>query len=144
METINKNNFKALFNKAIELRDSSLYKEAIDILNNLLKSGIYKSAIYGVLGGIYYDLKEYENSERCYQNVISVKPKSELASLGLFHSLFNLGKYKEAFNEMDRYLNINEPDNYRITIQELYEQINNNTPKYQKEIIEKHYNKLTY
>lgn len=140
METIkNNDNFKRLFNKAIELRDSSQYKEALDLLNNLLIDGIHKSAIYGMMGSIFYDLNQYENSVRCYQNVLRINPESELASLGLFHSLFNLGKYKEAFNELDRYLNINEPKHYRITIQELYEQINNTTKKYQKDILEKYF-----
>lgn len=131
---------EGLFNEAIQLRDSGETEKSIKILLKLTDGnpkGI--TAIYGTLGGIYFEMEDYNNSFLYFNKVIENRPNSEIASLGLFHSLFELKKYKLAYTEMDRFLNSNEPKNYKITLEELFEQLNEYTPEYQREIVNKHY-----
>jgi hypothetical protein len=67
-----------------------------------------------------------------------LNPYSELASLGLFHSLEKIGELKKAFLEMERFLAINQPKLYTTTLLEMKENIEYYTESYQRLIIEKH------
>ncbi|CAN5270171.1 hypothetical protein BH23BAC1_BH23BAC1_37560 [soil metagenome] len=77
------------------------------------------SRIITILAGVYQDLEEYENAKLFFKKATKLSPKSELASLGLYLSIVKLGKYKEAINELERYLILYPANRYKTTLIEL-------------------------
>lgn len=109
-----------LFEEAIKLRDSDKCLEAIEKFNEILsKSPKYKAPVLGVMGHIYFKLKDLEKALDCYEKTVNLSPKSELASLGLFHTLWNLGRHDDAFNEMKRFLSLSSSEEYTHLLSEM-------------------------
>jgi tetratricopeptide (TPR) repeat protein len=130
-----------LIEEAIALNNKKLYKEALAILHGIEPKYKESSTINGLIATAYYFAKEYLNSAAYYKKATELNPRSELASLGLFHSLWELKNYRHAYQEMERFLSSNEANNYKVTLKELYEQLSKRTPHYQKIIIEAYYRK---
>lgn len=144
-KTIRKNNFrdddKEIVNQALKLNSKGKYQVALDLLLSIQDRYNESSVLSGLIATTYSYLKDSENSTRYFIKTANLNPNSELASLGMFHGLFDKGEYENAYNEMDRFLSLNEPKHYRITLEELYEQIDEHTPEYQKKVIERHFEK---
>ena len=132
-----------LIEEAIALNNNKLYKEALVILHGIEPKYKESSMISGLIATAYYFAKEYKISTAYYKITTELNPRSELASLGLFHSLWELKNYRRAYKEMERFLTSNEANNYKVTIEELYEQLSKRTPSYQKLIIETYYRKYS-
>jgi hypothetical protein len=132
---------EVLIEEAILLNNKELYKEALVILLSIEAKYKKSSVINGLIASAFYAIKEYGISTDYFKKTTKLKPSSELASLGLFHSLWELKEYKRAYKEMDRFLFSNVANNYKVTLKELYEQLSDQTPLYQKNIIETYYNK---
>ena len=95
---------KLRFEEFFQLKEARKYKECLEILHTLNLKYKNNSVIYGLLGTIYYELKDYKKSSRNFKKVLALKPKSELASLGLFHSQMHIGNERSALNELKRFL----------------------------------------
>ncbi|HYP49439.1 MAG TPA: hypothetical protein VEQ34_00755, partial [Pyrinomonadaceae bacterium] len=80
----------------------------IQILKNLDKKFPNQAAILGVIGGIYFSLRDWENSYIYYKKTAKLAPKSETASIALFHCLFELEKYDESLDEIKRFISISQ------------------------------------
>jgi|LakMenE01Jun11ns_1017448.scaffolds.fasta_scaffold9578131_1 tetratricopeptide (TPR) repeat protein len=113
---------KIIFKKFFLLKEKRQFKRALKLLDFL--ESIYKdsSVIYGLYGSIFYELKDFKNSAMYFSKVISINPKSELASLGLFQSLVHLGKERKALKELFRYTDNYKPELYIVAIKELMEE----------------------
>lgn len=61
--------------KAERLRRKKQYKEGIDLLVDVLESGVLKSKIYYRLGNIYYDMGSFDLAEYAYKRAIKFEPK---------------------------------------------------------------------
>jgi len=110
------------FNRALRLRDGGDWLGAAAIFEQLDVEHPNHPAILGVWGSIYFHLKDWQRALPLYQRTVSLSPESELASLGLFHSLWNVGKRKEALAEMKRFLSLKESEEYRQLIKEIGEE----------------------
>jgi tetratricopeptide (TPR) repeat protein len=130
-----------LIEEAIFLNNKKLYQDALVILLGLEEKYQESSTISGLIATAYFLSKEFEISAGYYKRTTALNPKSELASLGLFHSLWELKDYKGAYKEMDRFLSENEPVNYKVTLKELHGKLRKKTPLYQTNIIETYYKK---
>ena len=86
----------------------------LNLLNSKYKGN---SIIYGLYWSVFYELKDFKKSAINFSKVIAIKPKSELASLGLFHSLLHLGKDRKALQELFRFTDIEKPKLHIETIQ---------------------------
>ena len=73
----------------------------------------------GLIASSYYQLKDFSLSQKYFKKTTKLNPKSELASLGLFHSLMELGKTTAALKELHYYILHNTPKPYKLTISEL-------------------------
>lgn len=73
--------------------------------------------------------------------MLALKPKSELASLGLFHSRMHIGNERSALNELKRFLGLYKPKLYVGTIKELYQNIDNFESKFDRKILNDIYQK---
>ena len=133
---------KAQINLAIRLNDENSHEVALHILLGLLKKYEENSTINGLIATTYRFLNDLKKSILYFQRTVDLNPLSELASLGLFHGLYDIGEYSSAFNEMSRFLDSNKPKNYKITLKELHEQLSEQTPEYQKILIESYFNKF--
>jgi len=132
---------KRLFNFAIATRDEGNYDEAIKIMKKLVISTPHSPAYNGMLGGFYFETEKYYQALRYFKIASKLNPKSELASLGYFHSLWELNYLKAALNEMNRYLKIKNCIDYLEIIDELIIKKRRKGVKPYKEQIEKLYNK---
>lgn len=104
---------KDRFNNAIKLRDEGRIDEALRILNAINVEYPNQASILGVIGGIYFGIGDLEAARTLLERVVSMSPRSELASLGLFHSLWELGRHEEALSEMKRFLAFADSDEYQ-------------------------------
>ena len=118
--------WKDAFDSAVGFREIGMYSDAIAILEQLLRDDSLpnniRAATLGELGGIYlYDLDDFVSSEKLYRKCVAISPRSELASLGLFHSLMGQRLAFEALDEMKRFLSISSSHEYARVLCEIRE-----------------------
>ena len=126
---------EAILNKIIELTNKGQFKEAIRGLRPLLKKHPASSSICFVAAKFYYESGKYYSSCKYFKKLVLLKSDSEIASLGLYHSLCNLGKEMLALKELKRFIRINKPVHYKLTILALKKIIKNSTNSKLNEII---------
>ena len=107
------------FDRALRLRDEGDLIGAIEIFEQLDKEHPNQSVILRMWASIYFHLEDWKKALPLYQRTALLSPKSELTSLGLFHSLWNVGKQDEAFAEIRRFLSISDSEEYRQLIKEM-------------------------
>ena len=123
------------FQLFFDLREKKEYKKAIAILKKLDQRVKNNSKITGLLGTAFYETSNYSSSKFYFKKTTILNEKSELASLGLFHSLCHLGKEILALKELDRFVSINKPIQYKITLLELKKSIKNSSNQKRNRII---------
>ena len=110
----------AEFQKATALRDMGDLIQAGAILERL---SIEHPSVFGVwlvLGGVQMSQSNYEAAECSFSMALALRPRSELASLCMFHTLRHLGRVNDAFAEMRRFLILRpESREYALLRQEL-------------------------
>ena len=106
------------FNRALETWRNGDGQLAVQILERLAAEYANQPAIFGMLGAIYRSLDDYELAVGNFQRAASLSPKSELASLGLFHSLWQVGRREEAMDEMSRFLLVAPSEEYALLIED--------------------------
>jgi predicted Zn-dependent protease len=99
--------FENEFNKAITQRDTGQYNLAIETFVSLQDKFPNEILPYVFAGEIYLDINEIASAIKNFKIAVQLNPRSEMASLGLFHSLWESGNTTEAFNEISRYLTDN-------------------------------------
>jgi len=121
-------NTDKLFVRGIELRDNGKLVEAAEVFLNIIQGYPNDSKLagtYTVLGGVYMDLEDYENSSLYLKTATELNPKSELASLCLYLSYVKLDKSNQAIDELKRYLGVYPAKLYKDTLNELLEDLKN-------------------
>ena len=98
--------------KILDLRKLAKYEEAIINAENLANNYPEIASVFGLLASLYFELDRYEEAALAYQKATELSPKSEMASLGLFHSLWQLERNDDAFEEMKRFMAISASDEY--------------------------------
>lgn len=99
--------FELDFNKAMDLRESKPC-EALAILKNLENKFPKEAVIKGTIASIYFTyLKQFDEALPYAREATLLSPRSELASITLFHTLVNLGLETEAFDEARRFIKRN-------------------------------------
>jgi hypothetical protein len=57
-----------------------------------------------------------DEAERDFKSAVVLSPKSEKASLGLFHCLWEQGKEDGAFEEMKRLIRTTKREEYQVIV----------------------------
>lgn len=96
--------FDAEFQRATALRDDWQFEAARELLERLSAEHPESFGVWLVLGGVQFEQKDYPAAEISFSIAANLAPRSELASLSLFHTLRDLGRVDEAFAEMRRFL----------------------------------------
>lgn len=130
----------SLFELGIELRDKGELRDSIQVFLKVLNDNPddkAKHLVHSVLGGIHSDLREYDKALINFKTATDLKPKSELASLGLYLSYVELDRDEEAIEELKRYLRQFPADLYKDTLEELLGDIEEGyLPKFKDDIKE--------
>jgi len=92
--------------RAVELRDSGQLMKAEQILQNIASKYPDYWLPYLFLGDIYDDLERYQEAADMFQKAVTIKPNYAIASRTLFHAQWDLGKEKEALEEIRRFLSV--------------------------------------
>ncbi len=98
--------------KVLDLKKQGMYEDALREAENLIGKYPEIGSVYGLAASIYFELDRFEEAARKYKKATELSPKSEMASLGLFHSLWQIGSNDAAFEEMKRYMSIAESEEY--------------------------------
>jgi tetratricopeptide (TPR) repeat protein len=77
------------------------------------------------LGGVYFNLNEFQSSKEYFEKASGLKPQSELASLGLYLSYIELENFEKAIEELKRFLDKYPAELYKTTLGELLEDMEN-------------------
>jgi len=96
---------------AVELRDLGQLVVAENILQKIVSKYPNYWPPYFYLGDIYDDLEHYQKAVDMFQKVVTIKPNYPLASIMLFHVLWDSGKEKEALKEISRFLSVADWNN---------------------------------
>jgi len=96
----------------IKLKKSGDFDDALKIAEKLFVKYDYIGSVCGLLASIHFELDHFDEAAKVYKKAITISPKSETASLGLFHSLWHVGDTDGAFEEMKRYMTIAKSDEY--------------------------------
>jgi len=107
-----------LFNAAIEARHAGELERARELCNQALglldeSDRALLAAVHGELGYVHRQLDDLVAAVHHYERSVRASPKSELASLGLFHSFAQLGDWKRALEEVVRFLELRDSAEYR-------------------------------
>ncbi|HTR55612.1 MAG TPA: hypothetical protein VMJ10_33275 [Kofleriaceae bacterium] len=107
-----------MFDRAMELRDGRRFDEAVELLEQLVQQlgpegGRLSAHSHMQIGRIRKLQKRPVDSERHFREAVRIAPRLELASLGLFHAIHNLGRHADALGEVVRYLSLRESLGYR-------------------------------
>jgi tetratricopeptide (TPR) repeat protein len=101
-----------LLQRAIDSYHAGHQPEAIDLLARASKQFPKSARLWGYLGFLYAESGAGPNAVKAFRKAAQISPHSEQASLGLFHSLWQLGRADDAFNEMRRFMKANDSPNY--------------------------------
>jgi tetratricopeptide (TPR) repeat protein len=121
MRTANSNNktLRESLDRAIGLKRQRKNRQAIQILLLLSRQYPRSATVHGLLGGTYFELDDMGKAANAFTQAIRLNPKSELASLGLFHSLWERNQRHQAFAEMRRFLSIAPSEQYTTLLRDL-------------------------
>jgi len=76
------------------------------------------ASVHAILGEIFWEQHNLDEAIASFSKAVELSPKSELASLGLFHTLWESGQRQRATEEMNRFLALSKSAQYgKIALQ---------------------------
>ena len=113
--------FNTLCAEAFSLKNAEKLLEARDCFARLALERPEFAPVRGVLAGVLYELEAFEDAAEEFSTTVRLSPRSELASLGLFHSLLHLGNRAAAGAEMKRFTSLRKSAEYALAQSEMRE-----------------------
>lgn len=114
-----KQELKDAFLRVKSLRDSGQLDIARKLLIALSKHDPKSPAIFSVMGDVCWEMGLQAEAANAFGRAISLAPTLEAASLGLFHCLWELGRYDEALREVKRFQSVSDSEDYHRIIGEI-------------------------
>lgn len=108
-----------LYKKAIALMNQRDFEEALAIASNLVETSPSFHNLL-LIGELYSELGMLSDAISWFHKTIKQYPNDDLASLSLFHTLYQNNQKSEALNEMERYLSISSSPDYESMRGALY------------------------
>jgi predicted Zn-dependent protease len=104
--------YKLKFEKANQLRTAGDADGAMRILRGVIAEFPKKPAVYLVIGDILWDTGRLSAASKAFKVATKRFPKLEIASHGLFHTLWQQAKADAAFEEMKRFQAVSHSRDY--------------------------------
>ena len=104
--------FKGKLGQAIDLKNQERFAEAAQILEQLRESYPQSASVHALLGEVLWQQHGAAQAIPAFQRAVELAPTSELASLGLFHTLLETGDKQRALQEMNRFLSLSDSEEY--------------------------------
>jgi len=114
--------YKLRFESANQIRKSGDADGAIRVLRALAADFPKQAAAYLIIGDILWDEGRLPESAAAFRVATRRFPKLEIASLGLFHTLWRQSKTKAAFAEMKRFQSISYSQDYKEIVDEILQE----------------------
>ena len=113
---------KTLLNRALHLKNKKDFEGALLVLDQLIESDPTSATSHGLRGGILaFELSRWKDAIMSFEKAARLSPRSEMASLGLFHSLWDARRRKAAIAEMERFQKVAHSADYDEIAAELRE-----------------------
>lgn len=103
---------KTMYEQAASLSKEGNVISAIPILEKLVDNRPDSAKFLTVLAGAYWEDGRIDEAANKFRLAISLQPKWEAPSLGLFHCLWEQGRQEEALNEVKRFMTLSYSDEY--------------------------------
>ncbi len=113
--------YKLRFAISGQLRKKGDTNGAIRILRQLVAEFPEKPAAYLIIGDILWEEGKLAQASKEFRAATKHFPKSKIASLGLFHTLWKQSKTDAAFDEMKRFQSISFCSDYEEIVNEILE-----------------------
>ena len=97
-------NIEDSLQKAKQFVDAEQHDEARMCLLEVLKEEPTNKAALIILGGSYFSLAKYAESEMVFERLILLEPGIGQFSIGLFNTLWKMDRHEEALEEIKRFL----------------------------------------
>jgi tetratricopeptide (TPR) repeat protein len=120
MERLRKDN---LFRETLDLRSQGEHSGAVELLSKVVAADKHHLDALFLLGSSLFSLDRFLEAIEAFRSVLGERPQNEPASLGLFHSFWSLGEYREAYNEMRRFLAIADSEEYERLLAGINEEL---------------------
>jgi predicted Zn-dependent protease len=104
--------FEEKFQDAMDRKNSEDFDSAYIMLSELAYEYPNRPSVLGVLADVAERKGLIQEAADYFRQVTILSPKSEMASLGLFHTIFDLGDVNGAFEEMKRFISLKHSDEY--------------------------------
>jgi predicted Zn-dependent protease len=111
--------YKSRFESANRLRKDGDADGAIKILRALVADCPKKAAAYLVIGDILWEEDRLSEAAAAFRVATERFPRLEIASLGLFHTLWRQSEIDAAFAEMKRFQSISHSQDYKEIVDEI-------------------------
>ena len=115
-------NYKLRFENANQFRKAGDADGAIRVLRDLVADFPQQAAAYLIIGDILWDEGRLPQAAAAFRVAIKHFPKLEIASLGLFHTLWRQSKTDAAFKEMKRFQSISHSQDYEEIVKEILQE----------------------
>jgi tetratricopeptide (TPR) repeat protein len=102
----------SLFKKALELRSQGKFEDSLRILFDLNLRCPDEMRVYFLIGNILSEQGKEDEAIAFYLRAVLSWPDDSTASLCLFHSLWHLKRFEEAFLEAVRFDHVNNLTEY--------------------------------
>lgn len=107
--------------EAFVLKNKDCHRQAARAFADIAKLYPTYAAAFGMCGAILYcELNKPKDALPYCKKATKLAPKSKMASLSFFHSLWKLDRTDEAIAEMQRYLRIGYLEDYVKIAEEMY------------------------
>ncbi len=107
------------FSEAIGLRDNKKFAEALFVIEPLIEKYPGNLKLVMMAAYLHWELGGLDKASCIFRSATKLAPKSEEASLGLFHCLWELGKQVEALDEVKRFMAVSYSQEYMDIVREI-------------------------
>ena len=116
--------YEELFDTAVAMTKAGRHREAIDVLEGLIGlAGVEPrllAASYKYLGDVHlHEMDDPARAEHCFRQALTLFPRAERASLGLFHSLMGQERVEDALMEARRFVALRPSQEYSRLLAEI-------------------------
>lgn len=104
------------FEHARQLREAGKLVEARDYLETIVAGGSESIAVFAVLASVHWEMQNLRDAISLFRRATELAPRNELASLGLFHTLWESGMHDAAFAEIKRLVSLRPSHEYQLML----------------------------